>query len=126
MIDQFPEIKESVRLWCFISLEPTFELPSINTKCLECSELIEVSQHLSSWSLQAWELQPQRFMDPLICTAEGKRLCITRILQSVAPPVEASENLLDSACRFVSLLASPKFYDPCLRLTGVWLNNQVR
>lgn len=126
MIEQFPEIKESVRLWCFISLEPMFELPSVNTKCLECSELIEVRQHLSNWSLQALELQAQRFMEPLICSAEGKRLCVTRLLQAIALPIEASENLLDTACRFVSLLATPKYYDPCLRFTGVWLNNQVR
>ncbi|XP_065358269.1 coiled-coil and C2 domain-containing protein 2A [Calliphora vicina] len=125
MIEQFPEIKESVRLWCFISLEPSFELPSVNTKCLECSELIEVRQHLGDWSFQALEMQPQRFMEPLVCTAEGKRLCVTRILQAIAPPIEASENLLDSACRFVSLLATPKFYDPCMRFTGIWLNNQL-
>ncbi|KAI8118640.1 Coiled-coil and C2 domain-containing protein 2A [Lucilia cuprina] len=125
MIEQFPEIKESVRLWCFISLEPIFELPTINTKCLECSELIEVKQHLGTWSLQALEMQPQKFMEPLVCSAEGKRFCVTRVLQAVAPPIEASENLLDSACRFVSLLVTPKFYDPCMRFSGVWLNNQL-
>ncbi|KAM7352847.1 coiled-coil and C2 domain containing 2A isoform 2-T2 [Cochliomyia hominivorax] len=125
MIEQFPEIKESVRIWCYISLEPTFELPTINTKCLECSELLEVRQHLGNWSLQALDLQSQRFMEPLVCTAEGKRLCITRILQAIAPPIEASENLLNSACRFVALMATPKYYDACMRFSGIWLNNQL-
>ena len=126
MIEQFPEIKESIRLWCYITLEPHLELPTVNAKCLECSELLEVRQHLNNWSLMAMEMQPEKFMAPLICTSEGKLLCCTRLLQALAPPIEASENLLNSACRFVSLLATPKYYDPCMNFSGVWLSNQVK
>ncbi|XP_061391395.1 coiled-coil and C2 domain-containing protein 2A-like, partial [Musca vetustissima] len=125
MIEQFPEIKESIRLWCYISVEPTFELPSIQTKCLECSELSEVRQNLNNWSMEAWEMMPEKFLEPLVCTSEGKRICITRLLQAVPPPVDASENLLDSACRFVSLLSTPKSFDPCTNFSGVWMNNEL-
>lgn len=126
LIEQFPEIKESIRLWCYVAIEPHLELHKINTKCLESSELIEVRQQLSNWSLMAMEMQPEKFMSPFICSSEGKLLCCTRLLQALAPPIEASENLLNSACRFVSLLATPKYYDGCMNFSGVWLNNQVK
>uniref|UniRef100_A0A1I8P3X0 C2 domain-containing protein n=1 Tax=Stomoxys calcitrans TaxID=35570 RepID=A0A1I8P3X0_STOCA len=125
MIEQFPEIKESVRLWCYLSVEPSMELPSIDTKCLECSELVETRNFLNCWRVEAIEMYPEKFLDPLVCTAEGKRMCITRLLQPVATPVEASENLLDSACRFVSMLAITKSFDPCQSFEGIWLNNEL-
>ncbi|XP_058980735.1 coiled-coil and C2 domain-containing protein 2A [Musca domestica] len=125
MIEQFPEIKESIRLWCYISVEPALELPSINTKCLECSELMEIRQCLSNWSMEAWEMKPDKFLEPMVCSAEGKRICITRLLQAIPPPIDASENLLDSACRFVSLLSTPKSFDPCMSFSGVWMNNEL-
>ncbi|XP_073826969.1 coiled-coil and C2 domain containing 2A [Musca autumnalis] len=125
IIEQFPEIKESIRLWCYISVEPTLEMPGINSKCLDCSELTEVRQNLSNWSMEAWEMMPDKFLEPLVCTAEGKRICITRLLQPIAPPIEASENLLDSACRFVSLLSTPKSFDPCINFGGIWMNNEL-
>lgn len=120
-----PEIKETVHLWFYISIESGFELPRVNTKCLECSELREVRLHLQEWCLIAKEMQPLRFIDPLVCTIDGKRVCLTRLLEAIPLPIEASENLLDSACRFVSLLSVIKGYDASMGFNGVWLNNQV-
>ncbi|XP_054738715.1 coiled-coil and C2 domain-containing protein 2A [Anastrepha obliqua] len=123
-IEQFPEIKETVRLWFYMSIEPLVTLPRINIACLECAELKEVRHHLQQWCLQVQELRPQRYIEPLVCTAEGKRVCLTRLLGPVPLPLEASEQQLELACRFVSLLNVLKGYDACLPFEGVWLNNQ--
>ncbi|XP_075153066.1 coiled-coil and C2 domain containing 2A isoform X2 [Haematobia irritans] len=125
VIEQFPEIKESVRLWCYLSVEPSIELPTINTKSLECSELIEMRYYLNDWRVEAMEMYTEKFLDPLISTAEGKRVCITRLLQALPLPIEASENLLDSACRYTSMLATTKSYNPCQKFEGIWLNNEL-
>ncbi|XP_011206624.3 coiled-coil and C2 domain-containing protein 2A [Bactrocera dorsalis] len=123
-IEQFPEIKETVRLWFYMSIEPHVTLPHINTASLECAELKDVRQQLLQWSLQAQELHPERYIEPLVCTAEGKRVCLTRLLEPVPLPLELNEQKLELACRFVALLNVLKTYDPCMRFDGIWLNNQ--
>lgn len=125
-VESYPEIKENIRIWCFLSIESGFDKTDINTNCLECSELKEVRYHLREWNLQVREMQPKRFIEPLVCTVDGKRVCLTRYLEAVPLPFEQSENLLESACRFVSLLSTYKSYDACQGFGGVWLNNQVK
>ncbi|XP_011179565.1 coiled-coil and C2 domain-containing protein 2A [Zeugodacus cucurbitae] len=123
-MEQFPEIKETVRLWFYISIEPHVTLPRISTASLECAELRDIRQQLQQWSLQAQELHPERYIEPLVCTAEGKRVCLTRLLEPVPLPLEVSEQKFELACRFVALLNVLKTYDPCICFDGIWLNNQ--
>ncbi|XP_037948079.1 coiled-coil and C2 domain-containing protein 2A [Teleopsis dalmanni] len=124
-IDQYPEIKENIRLWFYISIEPVFHLPQIRTFCLECVELVEVRQFLHECGLQMKELQLPRFIEPLICSADGKLMCITRLLEPIPLPVTESQNLLESICRFVSLLSTLKCNDAYMSFKGVWLSNQL-
>ncbi|CAD7012554.1 unnamed protein product [Ceratitis capitata] len=123
-IGQFPEIKETVRLWFYMSIEPQVTLPRINTASLECAELKDVRHQLQQWCLQAQELRPHRYIEPLVCTTEGKRVCLTRLLEPVPLPLELAEHKLELACRYVSLLNVLKTYDPCMAFEGIWLNNQ--
>ncbi|XP_036333674.1 coiled-coil and C2 domain-containing protein 2A isoform X1 [Rhagoletis pomonella] len=123
-IEQFPEIKETVRLWYYMSIEPHITLPRLNTACLECAELKEVRRQLQQWCLQVQELRPQRYIEPLVCTAEGKRVCLTRLLEPVPLPLETSEHQLELVCRFVAQLNVLKGFDPCASFEGIWLNNQ--
>ncbi|KAI9583885.1 hypothetical protein GQX74_010220 [Glossina fuscipes] len=125
-IDQFPEIKDAVYLWCYLRVEPCYELPDINTKCLECSELTEVEQYLRNWSIEAKRLHTASYLDPIIGTANGKGVCMTRLLQPLPPPRwQSNDHSIEITARFVSLLSLLKLYDPCLHLNGIWLNNEV-
>lgn len=107
-------------------MEPCYELPDINTKCLECSELTEVEQYLRNWSMEAKRLHPSSYLDPIIGTADGKGVCMTRLLQPLPPPRwQGNNHSVEITARFVSLLSLLKLYDPCLNLNGIWLNNEV-
>ncbi|XP_017049472.1 coiled-coil and C2 domain-containing protein 2A [Drosophila ficusphila] len=127
--DQYPEFKEAVHLWFYLSIEPGGgELLALHSSALACAEMPETQQHLSERRLELMQLlpQPQRFVEPLVCTAQGKRVCITRLLDAIPlPPAAATgESPLESACRFVSLLSQFRSYDPCQGFRGVWLDNQ--
>ncbi|XP_055855035.1 coiled-coil and C2 domain-containing protein 2A [Episyrphus balteatus] len=124
-IENIPEIKERVNVWLYVSVDPCFDMPQISLKNLECSELRDVRNHIQEWSIEAKDMQPNRFIDPLVCTMDGKRVCLTRLLEPVPLPIEISENLIDTACRYVSLLNILKHFDPYMQFKGIWLNNQV-
>jgi len=128
--DQYPEFKEAVHLWFYLSIEPGGgDLLPLHSSALACAEKPEMMQYLSERRLELLQLlpQPQRYVEPLVCTAQGKRVCLTRLLDAVPlPPAAASaENPLESSCRFVSLLSQFRSYDPCQGFRGVWLDNQA-
>ncbi|XP_037715891.1 coiled-coil and C2 domain-containing protein 2A [Drosophila subpulchrella] len=128
--DQYPEFKEAVHLWFYLSIEPGGgDLLPLQSSALACAEKPEMMQYLSERRLELLQLlpQPQRYVEPLVCTAQGKRVCLTRLLDAVPlPPAAASgENPLESSCRFVSLLSQFRSYDPCQGFRGVWLDNQA-
>ncbi|EDW74405.2 uncharacterized protein Dwil_GK21406 [Drosophila willistoni] len=124
--DQYPEFKESVHLWFYLSIEPNgCDLAPMQVNALACAELPELQSFLQERRLDVQQMlpQPQRYVDPLICTAQGKRVCLTRLLEPV--PLPPSLNLsVESCARFVSLLSHFRPYDGCQRFQGVWLDNQ--
>lgn len=122
ILEALPLVKDSTRLWCCISVEPCCELPKLPSKCLQTSELKETEEYIENWSIEAIDLNKERFLSPLIATCDGKRICITRLLQPLTPPAKMN---FYSVCRFVSFLSIFRRYDPCLNLTGIWLKNKV-
>ncbi|XP_030387639.1 coiled-coil and C2 domain-containing protein 2A [Scaptodrosophila lebanonensis] len=126
--EHYPELKESVHLWFYLSIEPcNYELPPVQTSALACAELPELQSYLlerQRW-LELQQMKPERYVDPLVCTAHGKRVCLTRLLEPVPLPITTSTNVLDSVCRFVSLISQLRSYDACQSFQGVWLDNQV-
>ncbi|SPP75269.1 coiled-coil and C2 domain-containing protein 2A [Drosophila guanche] len=128
--DQYPEFKESVHLWFYLSIEPNrCDLPPLPTNALACAETGQLQAYLNERRMELQQLlpQPQRFVEPLVCTALGKRVCVTRLLEQVPLPgaVATSKSALETACRFVALLCQLRSYDPCLGFRGVWLDNQT-
>ncbi|XP_034476742.1 coiled-coil and C2 domain-containing protein 2A [Drosophila innubila] len=132
-VDQYPEFKESVHLWFYLSIEPGCELTPLQVGGLACAELPELQQFLGERRLELQQLlpQPQRYVDPLICTSHGKRVCLTRLLEPVPLPHPlplsmSNESQVESVCRFVSLLCPLRTYmDACQSFQGVWLDNQT-
>ncbi|XP_017094292.2 coiled-coil and C2 domain-containing protein 2A [Drosophila bipectinata] len=127
--DQYPEFKESVHLWFYLSIEPGgADVTPLQSNALACAEKPELQIYLEERKLDLMQLlpQPQRFVEPLVCTAQGKRVCLTRLLESIPlpPAVGVGENPVEAACRFVSLLSQLRTYDPCQGFRGVWLDNQ--
>ncbi|XP_017125182.1 coiled-coil and C2 domain-containing protein 2A [Drosophila elegans] len=128
--DQYPEFKEAVHLWLYLSIEPGGgDLMPLQSSALACAEMPETQQYLGERRLELLQLlpQPQRYVEPLVCTAQGKRVCLTRLLDAVPlpPAVATGENPLEASCRFVSLLSQFRTYDPCQGFRGVWLDNQT-
>ncbi|KAH8305950.1 hypothetical protein KR018_005944 [Drosophila ironensis] len=128
--DQYPEFKESVHLWFYLNIEPGgAEMPPLPSNALACAEKPELQIYLDNRKLELMQLmpQPQRCVEPLVCTAQGKRVCLTRLLESVPlpPAVITGEYPLEAACRYVSLLSQLRSYDPCQGFRGVWLDNQT-
>lgn len=130
-IDQYPEFKECVHLWFYLSIEPGSELIPIQVGGLACAELPELQQFLSERRLELQQLlpHPQRYVDPLVCTSHGKRVCLTRLLEPVPLPHPLplpNNNQMESVCRFVSLLCPLRTcVDACQSFQGVWLDNQT-
>ncbi|EDV54926.2 uncharacterized protein Dere_GG21793 [Drosophila erecta] len=127
--DQYPEFKEAVHLWFYLSIEPSgADLMPLQSCALACAEKPELQQYLDERRLELQQLlpQPQRYVEPLVCTAQGKRVCLTRLLDAVPlpPAVASGESPLESSFRYVSLLSQLRSYDPCLGFRGVWLDNQ--
>lgn len=122
MLDALPVVKDSTRIWCCISVEPFCEMPKIASKCLKTSELKNIEDYIENWSLDAIDFHRERFLSPLIATSDGKKICLTRLLQPLAPPAKMN---FYSICRFVSFISIFRRYDPCLNLTGIWLKNKV-
>ncbi|XP_060655942.1 LOW QUALITY PROTEIN: coiled-coil and C2 domain-containing protein 2A [Drosophila nasuta] len=132
-IEQYPEFKESVHLWFYLSIEPGCELTPIQAGGLACAELPELQQFLVERRLELQQLLPQpqqRYVDPLVCTSQGKRVCLTRLLEPVPLPpaltAPSSDQLVEILCRFVSLLCPLRSQlDACHSFQGVWLDNQT-
>ncbi|KAH8400770.1 hypothetical protein KR009_000826 [Drosophila setifemur] len=129
--DQYPEFKESVHMWFYLSIEPGgADIPPLQSNALACAEKPELQIYLRERKLELLQLlpQPQRYVGPLVCTAQGKRVCLTRLLEPVPVPpavTTSGENPLEGACRFVSLLSQLRTYDACQGFRGVWLDNQT-
>lgn len=124
-VDSSLDATSSCLLWFTMSITPTIAIPESNIFCLECSESEDLRKHIRRWSAEVKQLYPKRFVDPLICTEEGKRICITRILESIPLPIDVAENLLTISKRFVSLITLVKpTFNPMSGFEGVWLNNQ--
>ncbi|KRG05027.1 uncharacterized protein Dmoj_GI20842, isoform B [Drosophila mojavensis] len=124
-VEQYPEFKESVHLWFYLSVEPASQLTPLQIGGLACAELPQMQQYLRERRLEVQPLlpHPQRYVEPLICTSHGKRVCLTRLLEPVSLP---SESQLERVCRFVSLLTPVRSsLDGCQSFEGVWLNNQT-
>ncbi|KAH8314556.1 hypothetical protein KR059_012669 [Drosophila kikkawai] len=128
--DQYPEFKEAVHLWFYLSIEPSKgDLMPLHSSALACAEMPELQHYLGERKLELVQLlpQPQRYVEPLVCTAQGKRVCLTRLLDPIPlpPAVASGENPVEISCRFVSLLSQLRSYDPCQGFRGVWLDNQT-
>lgn len=130
--EQYPEFKEAVHLWFYLSIEPGCEVMPLQVDSLACAELPELQQFLRERSLELHELLPrgQRFVEPLVCTSQGKRVCLTRLLEPMSlPPHVANNHQVEILCHFVSLLGplrqSNSQLDACHGFQGVWLNNQM-
>ena len=124
-VEQYPEFKESVHLWFYLSVEPGNQVTPLQIGGLACAELPELQQFLRERRLEVQQLLPQaqRYVEPLICTSHGKRVCLTRLLEPVPLP---SETQLERICRFVSLLSPVRSQmDACHNFQGVWLDNQT-
>lgn len=131
--DQYPEFKESVNFWFYLNIEPGCEVTPLQVDSLACAELPELQQFLRERSLELRELLPrsQCYVEPLVCTSQGKRVCLTRLLEPVPlPPHLGNNHQVDTLCRFVSLLcplrsSSNCQMDACNSFQGVWLDNQM-
>lgn len=124
-IENSLDTSASCLLWFTISISPTIEIPETNVFCLDCTESEDLRKHIKKWSSEVRSLYPRRFVDPLICTEEGKRICITRLLESVPLPIDVAENLVTISKRFVSLISLVKpTFNPMSGFDGIWLNNR--
>lgn len=129
--EQYPEFKEAVHLWFYLSIEPGCEVTPLQVDSLACAELPELQQFLRERSMELHELLPrgQRFVEPLVCTSQGKRVCLTRLLEPMSlPPHVAHNHQVEILCHFVSLLCplrSNSQLDACHGFQGVWLDNQM-
>ncbi|XP_030559947.1 coiled-coil and C2 domain-containing protein 2A [Drosophila novamexicana] len=124
-VEQYPEFKESVHLWFYLSIEPGCQVTPLQIGGLACAELPELQQFVRERRLELQQLlpHPQRYVEPLVCTSHGKRVCLTRLLEPVPLP---NETQLERICRFVSLLSPVRSQlDACQNFQGVWLDNQT-
>ncbi|XP_055386260.1 coiled-coil and C2 domain-containing protein 2A [Condylostylus longicornis] len=120
------EIRDSVYIWLYINVEPKFDVQVVDKTPLECSELREIKMQIEEWCIQIKDLVPLRFLNPLICTESGKRICMTRLLECVPLPVDTQfENIENLIRHYVSLIPILKNETDCMGLEGVWLSNQT-
>lgn len=92
---------------------------------MDSTEPDDLKKHVRRWSAEVKQFYPKRYVNPLICTEEGKLICITRLLESVPLPIDVAENLMTISKRFVSLISLVKpAFNPMSGFEGVWLNNQ--
>lgn len=77
------------------------------------------------WATEFREEFPQRFRDPLITLPNGKRVCITRLVNPIDIPFERSSVAEFLIRRFVAMIPVLQNGDTCSELGGVWLTNDV-
>lgn len=75
------------------------------------------------WSTEFRDEFPNRFQDPLVALANGKRVCITRLISPIAIPFERSSVAEFLIRRFVAMIPVQLQFGS--ELNGIWLNNEV-
>ncbi|CAO1388442.1 unnamed protein product [Diamesa hyperborea] len=124
-IDNLPDMSKKTHISLFISLEPNVEIPELISAGLECIEVDNIELYIKQWFLQLKLDFPARAKNPLVTLLNGKRACITRLLNPLSIPFEKTEFTECQIRRFVSLI--PINYEAtnnkCAGLSGVWLSN---
>lgn len=119
------ETRQSILLSLLISIEPIIEITQFPTSHLECVELRAIKNRIAIWLSEIADEFPARAQDPLVCLANGKRVCITRLINAVDIPFERNETSEYMIRRFVSLIPVRPHKNVCTKLNGVWLTNDV-
>lgn len=121
-----PDVRELTHVSLFISLEPPVERPSMDTSCLECAEVDQVSARVSLWFQEYRHEFPARaIVSPMVTLLGGKRVCATRLLGPLPVPFPIDEKSEMMIRRYVSLIPVHHTIDPCSQLSGIWLTNKV-
>lgn len=120
------ESRQSILVSLLISIEPIIEITNFLTSHLECIELNVVNNRINIWLTELTEEFPHRAQDPLVSLANGKRVCITRLIGPIDIPFERNETSEYMIRRFVSLIPVRPHKNVCTKLNGVWLTNDVK
>lgn len=119
------ETRQSILISLLISIEPIIEITHFSTAHLECVELRAIKNRISVWMNEIIDEFPDRAQDPLVSLANGKRVCITRLIGPIDIPFERNETSEYMIRRFVSLIPVRSHKNVCTKLNGVWLTNDV-
>lgn len=119
------ETRQSILISLLISIEPIIEISHFLTSHLECIELTAIKNRIGLWLSEITDEFPDRAQDPLISLANGKRVCITRLIGPIDIPFERNETSEYMIRRFVSLIPVRPHKNVCTKLNGVWLTNDV-
>lgn len=120
------ETRQSILISLLISIEPVIDIMNFSTAQLECIELNLVKYRINQWLNEVTEEFPLRAQDPLVSLANGKRVCITRLIGPIDIPFERNETSEYMIRRFVSLIPVRPHKNVCTKLNGIWLTNDVR
>lgn len=119
------ETRQSILISLLISIEPIIEITHFSTSHLECVELSAIKNRIALWLSEITDEFPDRAQDPLVSLANGKRVCITRLIGAIDIPFERNETSEYMIRRFVSLIPVRPHKNVCTKLNGVWLTNDV-
>lgn len=119
------ETRQSILISLLISIEPIIEITHFPTSHLECIELRAIKNRIHIWLNEITDEFPGRAQDPLVSLANGKRVCITRLIGPIDIPFERNETSEYMIRRFVSLIPIRPHKNVCTKLNGVWLTNDV-
>lgn len=119
------ETRQSILISLLISIEPIIEITQFSTSHLECIELTAIKNRIGMWLSEMIDEFPDRAQDPLVSLANGKRVCITRLIGAIDIPFERNETSEYMIRRFVSLIPVRPHKNVCTKLNGVWLTNDV-
>lgn len=119
------ETRQSILISLLITIEPIIEISHFSTGQLECIELASVQHRIRQWLNEVTEEFPLRAQDPLVSLANGKRVCITRLIGPIDIPFERNETSEYMIRRFVSLIPVRPHKNVCTKLNGIWLTNDV-
>lgn len=131
-VENLPDLSRKTFLSLFISLEPNVEIPQLISSGLECIEVIHVERHIKQWFEQLKLEFPARTQkwSILVTLLNGKRTCITRLLNPLSFPFEKNEATEQLLRRFISLIPiqndASTSHGCCTGLNGVWVSNNVR
>lgn len=119
------ETRQSILISLLVTIEPIIEISHFSTGQLECIELSTVQHRIRQWLNEITEEFPLRAQDPLVSLANGKRVCITRLIGPIEIPFERNETSEYMIRRFVSLIPVRPHKNVCTKLNGIWLTNDV-